>query len=109
MLMISGVVRPVEKTEKSIYSPDDNPIATLMPGPGGEVTNVNCAICHSTDYIVRQPGSDAKYWEAEVRKVVAVFGAPTCDADVQVIVDYLSSAYGPQAKTDLLPLRRQPV
>ncbi len=109
MLMISGAGRAADKTERSIKLPDDNAMATLKPGTGADVTSANCAICHSTDYIVRQPGNDAKHWEAEVRKMVTVFGAPMSDDDVKVIVDYLSSAYGPQPKTDLSPLRRRPV
>jgi hypothetical protein len=46
-----------------------------------------CAICHSTDYVVRKPGGDAKRWEAEVKKMVKVLGAPTSEADTKVIVD----------------------
>lgn len=109
MLMISGAGLAANKTEKSIKLPDDNAMATLKPGAGADVTTANCAICHSADYIVRQPGSDAKHWEAEVRKMVTVFGAAISDEDVKVIVDYLSSAYGPQPKTDSSPLRRHRV
>ena len=109
MLMISGAVMAADKTEKSIKLPDDNAMATLKPGAGADVTTSNCAICHSADYIVRQPGNDAKHWETEVRKMVTVFGAQISDEDVKVIVDYLSSAYGPQAKTDSSPLRRHRV
>ena len=75
-----------------------NAAAELKPGPGVEAVRAQCAICHSTDYIVRQPGGDAKRWEAEVKKMVTVFGAPTSDADAKVIVEYLASRYGPQAK-----------
>lgn len=109
MLMISGPGTAADKTERAIKLPDDNAMATLKPGPGVDVSTANCAICHSTDYIVRQPGNDAKHWEAEVRKMVTVFGAPIGDEDVKVIVDYLSSAYGPQPKTESSPLRRRPV
>lgn len=103
MFMICGEGKPAQKTERSIKLPDDNAMATLKPGPGVEATRANCAICHSTDYIVRQPGNDAKHWDAEVKKMVSVFGAPINDEDVKVIVDYLASAYGPQegSKTSL--------
>lgn len=82
--------------KKSITLPGENPMAQLKPGAGVEVVRSNCVACHSTDYIVRQPGSDAKQWQAEVKKMIAVFGAPITDADAKVIVDYLASAYGPQ-------------
>lgn len=107
MLTLSGRARAADKTEKSIKLPDDNAMATLKPGLGVETARANCAICHSTDYIVRQPGSDAKQWEAEVKKMVTVFGAPISDADVKVIVTYLSSTYGPQPKTEST-LREKP-
>ena len=87
-------------SEKSIRLPEDNALATLRPGPGVKVVRANCAPCHSTDYIVRQPGSDPKHWEAEVKKMITVFGAPISDADAKVIVDYLSGAYGPEVKPE---------
>jgi mono/diheme cytochrome c family protein len=109
MILFCGVVSAADKSERTIILPDDNAMAALKTGPGADVTTANCAICHSTDYIVRQPGSDAKHWETEVRKMVTVFGAQISDEDVKVIVDYLASAFGPQAKTDSSPVRRRPV
>ena len=51
-------------------------------------------LCHSTDYIVRQPPGDAKQWDGVVTKMVKVFGAPVSDADAKTIVDYLARQYG---------------
>jgi len=84
--------------EKSITLPGDNAMAQLKPGPGVDAARANCVACHSTDYIVRQPPSQTKAWEAEVKKMVAVFGAPISEGDARTIVDYLSSAYGPPAQ-----------
>ncbi len=84
--------------EKSIILPPDNAMAELKPGVGVEVVRANCIACHSTDYIVRQPGRDTKQWEAEVKKMISVFGAPINDPDVKVIVQYLATAYGPPPK-----------
>ncbi|HEV2350956.1 MAG TPA: cytochrome c [Terriglobia bacterium] len=108
MVMLSGKAGGADETLKSIQLPDDNPMATLKPGPGVETTRAHCAICHSTDYIVRQPGSDAKQWDAEVKKMVTVFGAPISDEDVKVIADYLTSAYRPQATTKKIPPKKLP-
>jgi len=80
--------------EKSIKLPDDNVMAQLKPGPYVEVVRGNCSACHSTDYIVRQPASDAKKWEAEVQKMIKVYGAPITEADAKAIVEYLATAYG---------------
>src|SRR5271167_1918031 len=82
--------------QKSITLPDDNPMAQLKAGRNVEMTRSNCISCHSTDYIVRQPGSDAKRWEAEVIKMIKVYGAPISEADAKAIVDYLATSYGPE-------------
>jgi len=80
---------------RSITLPPDNAMAELKAGPGVETARANCVACHSTDYIVRQPGSDAKRWEGEVKKMVTVYGAPISEANTKIIVEYLASAYGP--------------
>ena len=85
------VARPADK---SIKLPDDNPTAQLKPGPNVDLARNNCIACHSTDYIVRQPPSDARKWEDEVQKMIKVFGAPISEADAKAIVEYLAAAYG---------------
>ena len=81
--------------QKSVTLPPDAAMATLAPGPGVEVARTNCGVCHSTDYIVRQPRGDAKQWGPEVAKMIKVFGAPISPENEKTIVGYLSSAYGP--------------
>jgi mono/diheme cytochrome c family protein len=81
--------------QKTITLPGDNEMATLKPGPGFETARANCMVCHSTDYIVRQPRGDAKQWQAVVTKMVKVFGAPISPENEKTIAEYLSSAYGP--------------
>ncbi len=84
-----------QKAQKSIELPADHRMADLKPGPGVEKARANCVACHSTDYIVRQPGSDEKHWAQEVRKMIEVFGAPISERDAREIVQYLARAYGP--------------
>jgi cytochrome c5 len=81
--------------QKSITLPPDNDMAALKPGPGMEVARANCGICHSTDYIVRQPTGDARQWQPEVAKMIKVFGAPVTPENEKTIVEYLSTAYAP--------------
>ncbi|MGZ5877343.1 MAG: SorB family sulfite dehydrogenase c-type cytochrome subunit [Bradyrhizobium sp.] len=74
--------------------PDE--IAALKPGPNFEVVQNNCTACHSADYIQTQPrGPKFKkdFWQAEVTKMIKVYGAPIDDADVPKIVDYLAETY----------------
>lgn len=67
----------------------------LQPGPGVEVTQRDCQLCHSTDYITMQPRGGAAQWQGVVTKMIKVFGAPISEADARVIVEYLVAHYGP--------------
>jgi sulfite dehydrogenase (cytochrome) subunit B len=74
--------------------PDET--AAFKPGPNLEAAQNNCTACHSADYIQTQPrGPKFKkdFWQAEVTKMIKVFGAPIDDADVPKIVDYLTATY----------------
>jgi mono/diheme cytochrome c family protein len=74
-------------------TPDE--VAAFKPGPNLEVVQGNCTACHSSDYIATQPPmKDRKgFWQAEVTKMIKVYGAPIDDADVGKIVDYLATTY----------------
>jgi mono/diheme cytochrome c family protein len=69
--------------------------AAFKPGPNLEVAQNNCTACHSSDYIKTQPIMKSKkdFWQAEVTKMIKVYGAPIDDADVPKLVEYLSTAY----------------
>jgi len=74
--------------------PDDT--SAFKPGPNLEVVQGNCGACHSADYIITQPQGPAfkkAFWEAEVAKMINVYGAPIDPADVPKIVDYLVAVY----------------
>jgi sulfite dehydrogenase (cytochrome) subunit B len=70
--------------------------ATFEPGPNLDVVKNNCSACHSADYVSTQPrGAKDKraFWQAEVTKMIKVYGAPIAEAEVAGIVDYLAAAY----------------
>jgi mono/diheme cytochrome c family protein len=69
--------------------------STLKPGPNLDVAQNNCTACHSADYMKTQPIMKSKkdFWQAEVTKMIKVYGAPINDADVPKLVEYLSTAY----------------
>jgi mono/diheme cytochrome c family protein len=70
--------------------------AAFRPGPNLEVVQNNCTACHSADYIQTQPrGPKFKkdFWQAEVTKMIKLYGAPIADADVPKIVEYLAATY----------------
>jgi sulfite dehydrogenase (cytochrome) subunit B len=70
-------------------------VIELKKAPGLDKVATNCAVCHSLDYIqMNSPFPNAALWDAEVTKMIKVYGAPIGDADAAVIVDYLKSNYG---------------
>ena len=67
----------------------------LKDGPGRDKVEANCASCHSLDYILgNSPFMNRGVWEAEVTKMIKVYGAPIADADAKEIADYLAKNYG---------------
>jgi sulfite dehydrogenase (cytochrome) subunit B len=70
-------------------------VIELKKAPGLDKVATNCAVCHSLDYIqMNSPFPNAALWDAEVSKMIKVYGAPISDADAAAIVDYLKSNYG---------------
>jgi mono/diheme cytochrome c family protein len=70
--------------------------AAFKPGPNLEVVQNNCTACHSADYIKTQPEGEKfkkDFWQAEVTKMIKVYGAPIDNADVGKIVEYLAATY----------------
>ena len=70
--------------------------AAFKPGPNLDVVQNNCTACHSADYIKTQPQGEKfkkDFWQAEVTKMIKVYGAPIDDADVPKIVEYLAATY----------------
>jgi mono/diheme cytochrome c family protein len=67
----------------------------LKKAPGVDKVEGHCAACHSLDYIeMNSPFLSPAAWDAEVTKMIKVFGAPIDDADAKVIGDYLKTNYG---------------
>jgi mono/diheme cytochrome c family protein len=74
-------------------TPDET--AAFKPGPNLDTVQSNCGACHSADYIKTQPPMKDKkaFWQAEVTKMIKVYGAQINDADVGKIVEYLAATY----------------
>jgi hypothetical protein len=67
----------------------------LASGAQAALVQLRCSTCHSLDYIVmNSPFLARAAWEAEVRKMIKVMGAPIPEEDVVPIVDYLAQHYG---------------
>jgi hypothetical protein len=74
--------------ESAIKLKDDTASAAVV---------AQCSICHSLDYIqMNSRFLKREGWEAEVRKMAKVMGAPIAESDIPVLVDYLTRQYGVQ-------------
>ena len=94
LLVFGSMWMAVDAKPITYTLPDET--ATLKPGPNLEVVQGNCIGCHSVDYIRTQPqGPKFKkdFWQAEVTKMIKVYGAPIEEADVSKIVEYLATTY----------------
>ena len=59
------------------------------------LVQLRCSTCHSLDYVVMNSSFLVRAgWEAEVRKMMKVMGAPIAENEVVPIVDYLTQYYG---------------
>ena len=67
---------------------------TLKKDTGSDIVESYCSACHSLDYILmNSPYPSAQLWDAEVTKMIKVFGAPIDDKDAQAIKGYLAKNY----------------
>ena len=72
--------------------------ATLKSGPGADMANSHCLICHSAQYITTQPrDKPLAFWKAEVEKMKKVYGAPIPDEQIDSLAEYLTRSYGAAA------------
>ena len=77
----------------------DEAAVKLKEAPDAALVLGKCSICHSADYIqMNAPFLKRAGWEAEVRKMIKVMGAPIDEADVGRVVDYLTQQYGSDSR-----------
>ena len=70
----------------------------LAAAPGSELTEIQCSVCHSLDYITTQPRTlpATAFWTAEVTKMKKAYGAKISDADSAAVIAYLAAHHGGQ-------------
>jgi mono/diheme cytochrome c family protein len=93
-MKLSFFVIPLVLSTFSIAVADERPVP-LKDAPGHEIVENNCAACHSLDYPrTNSRFLDQKGWQAEVDKMIKVFGAEITPQDEAAIVEYLAKNYG---------------
>jgi mono/diheme cytochrome c family protein len=68
-------------------------VAELPAGPGREIAARACLTCHSSDILRQQRLTEAQ-WAASVKKMTG-WGAPVSDDEIETLVKYLASHFGP--------------
>lgn len=99
-LFVVALVAAVASDSRAVRA-DDTVTITLPPddvkladGPGRDVTETQCRMCHSLDYVTTQPRGGAAQWQGVVTKMRTVYAAPIGEADAKTIADYLTDHYG---------------
>lgn len=72
----------------------------LAEGDGRAEVQSFCATCHSTRYITMQPPLPGPTWEAEVNKMMKVYGAPIPEVAAKKITTYLQGHYAPENRKE---------
>jgi cytochrome c len=67
----------------------------LVPGPGADLTQAKCAVCHEIEHVVRSRQSRAE-WEDTMQRMVKR-GAPLTPDEIRIITDYLATYYNREA------------
>jgi hypothetical protein len=85
-----------DEEERTITLPPST--VDIGPGPNHAAFDAACLTCHSPKYVSMQPKFPRKVWEAEVKKMIKVFGAPIQEAQITPIVEYLTVIRGAEEK-----------
>lgn len=93
----SPVLEPNVKYDVGPY-PSFTP--ELAEGEGKQETQSFCATCHSTRYITMQPPLPGATWEAEVSKMMKVYGASIPETTAKKITAYLQAHYAPENRKE---------
>ena len=76
------------REQVSILHLPSDPIS-FQPGPGSDLANSYCLICHSAEYVYMQPPHSREQWMEIVNKMQTTFGCPISDEDMAPLSDYL--------------------
>ncbi len=75
-------------------------VPELAEGDGKQEVQSFCVSCHSTRYITMQPPLPGATWEAEVNKMMKVYGAPIPEVAAKKITAYLQGHYAPENRKE---------
>ena len=89
----ASIEKPTERGNvRFIRLPEWKP--TLPAGEARDLVMVQCAMCHTPEYITLQPPLSREAWTASVTKMRTTYGGPIPEEQVPKIVDYLVAING---------------
>jgi hypothetical protein len=86
-LVSSGPVHSIALPDAAPHVPD---------GPNRAQFQAYCRLCHSPRLVLTQPRFSQKQWDAVVKKMVKVYGAPIPPEQEADVVTYLTAVRGTQ-------------
>lgn len=72
-------------------------VADLPDGVNRDLVAHECGACHDLDMIVAGAGASREVWRATINEMIS-YGARIDPEDQAMILDYLASALGPNAR-----------
>lgn len=66
----------------------------LISGPGANLTNAKCSLCHDNEHIARSKLSREE-WEDNLKNMISRGMPPLSDDETRTILAYLTTYYGP--------------
>lgn len=88
----AAIAPPVHLTVLNVTLPPGE--SAFPPGPGVEIANANCVMCHSTGMVLRQPPLTVGEWKTEIMKMRSAFGAPITPDQIDALARYLNTIDG---------------
>ena len=93
--------RPAQEVRWTKVSVDLPSSETIFPpGPGAQIANGQCLICHSAGMVLRQPPLTQTQWAIEIEKMRTAYGAPLPADQVQALAEYLHGINGTKPNTE---------
>ena len=90
--VLLGATRPIDV---ALEAQRNRVVPRTEKAPGHEVVEDNCVSCHSLDYPrTKAAFLDQNGWQAEIDKMIKVYGAEIAPQDAAAIVEYLTKNYG---------------
>ena len=92
LMLFAGATLLIARETLKVQFPAETGV--FKPGPGVEIANAQCLVCHSVEYVTTQPALPRAFWASSLNKMQEKYGAMIPAGQVEPLVDYLTRSYG---------------